>query len=182
MPHRVHEACIDHLSEQGYATLTLDALAERSRTPLSVLVERWGDRQAVVVEAVGALLKAGPADLDTGALKTDLIQQATTFARSIAGHSAQLLGALIEVERIDPVVCERLATYGGHHGLALPSASLDRARARREIAPDSATRGYEDIIPQVIVARRVSHQDVDAAFIEELVDSVVLPTFRYGAR
>ncbi|GIJ50590.1 hypothetical protein Val02_74760 [Virgisporangium aliadipatigenens] len=178
--HRVHEACVDYLSEYGYSTLTLDALAERARTPLPPLVQRWGDRRAVVVESVGRLMKAGPADPDTGAFKTDIIQQATTFVRSIAGHSAELLGAMIEVDRLDPLVCERLATYGGSHGLSLPSASLERARARQEIAPDSTNSAYEDIVPRVIVARRMSHQDVDAQFIEELVDSVVLPAYGYG--
>ena len=179
--HRVYEACIKHLSERGYVSLTLEALAVESGTPLPVLVDRWGNKQTVVVEAVGRLIKPGPDDTDTGGLRTDLVLQATIFADSIANQSAQLLGSMIEVHRVDPVVCDRLEEYAGDHGTVLPSAVVDRARLRGELAPDSVVSAYDDIVPRVIVARRVSHQVVDAAFIEELVDTVVLPAYERGA-
>ncbi len=168
------------LSEGGYASFTIDAVAERAQTSRPVIYRRWPTRDELVVAAIRHGLR--PIDVplgDTGSLRGDLLA-----VMRAANESRQDIAALISVH---------LGTYYRATGLApadlrelmlegRPSTVdtiMDRAIARGEIDPERLTPRVAslpfDLMRHELI---MTLKPIPEQVMVEIVDDVFLPLVR----
>ncbi|GAB3957171.1 TetR/AcrR family transcriptional regulator [Streptomyces sparsus] len=173
----LYETVLDLLREVGYAALTMDAIAARTRSSKATLYRQWGGKSELVVRVMRHGKPTALQPVDTGSLRGDLhalirqtddgqLARDSALMRSI-GHEVcanpELLQALREL-LIDPEM----------QGVAV---LLQRATARGEVPADSPALEY---VPLMLIGAFTARPLMDdapmtCAFLERYVDAVVLP-------
>lgn len=174
---RITVAVLELLGEQGYDSLTFEAVARRCRTSKASLYRRWPTKRDMVLSAI----KEGPAQhsstsIDAGdSLRDDLLvlvrRLARTLAEADASTALMLLGAGLE----DPELCEAIEVGVGPTGARLPRAVIDAAISRGELAAGADPFAYEEVVGAALLLRRVNGLVLDDAYLQALVDGIVIP-------
>jgi AcrR family transcriptional regulator len=87
-------AAWEELVEVGYGHLTMGSVAARARTSEPVLYRRWANKDQLVLAAIEHHRKINPLTVpDTGALRTDLLAQLTSWGEALAGFYAITVAA-----------------------------------------------------------------------------------------
>lgn len=171
------------LSERGYDGITFEEVARRAGASKATLYRRWDSKRDMVVAA----LKAGPArrdtpdEIDTGSLRGDLLalcQRLITTMRSADGKAALLL---LQAGIEDPAFCNAIERAVGPTGARMPGSVLDRAVSRGELPSGADGFPYDEVVGSVLLMRRLNGLAVDEAYLEALVDFVLIPAVRATA-
>ena len=181
LEHAIFEAVLDELVSSGYAMLSMEAVATRAQTGKASLYRRWGSREALVLDALQALLpEAGPAP-DTGDLRADLLElvrrmRATML--SVPGRAGRGIMSELDHERGAPfagLMHERVI----HPGKDLLLELLARGAARGDVRPGAVDAPLLlDVVPAVMLYRaKMVGPPTDAEMVL-LVDEVLLPMVR----
>lgn len=140
----VHQAVRDLVAEHGREGVSIHAVAARSGVHEATIYRRWRDVDTLLIDAEVAGLEVEDPVPDTGDLRTDLRQWAAATAASLSrpGGFVFFHAVAAAVERSsrahDGWQHQRAARYVAERGGQVRLA-LDRARARGETPPDSAT-------------------------------------------
>ena len=167
-------AAIALVAEVGYDRMTVDALAARAGVSKPTIYRRWpGGKAEIIVDAIRSEREAGSGVPDTGTLRGDLIayiRGATAgFDPHVAAGLIMQLRSSPELERLfrDEVICDEQGRF---------ESLLARAAARGEIGEGGVTALFADIPGSIIFTRSlIRGLPIDDAFVEELVDRVLLP-------
>lgn len=175
----VHEAVLSELGENGYAGLTVEAVAGRARVSKASLYRRWPGKRDLVLAAVRATVP-DPEDLpDTGSLRGDLVAYLAQVAAHLQGPTGSALRGLLGEEPGGPT--------GGPepYGTDEPRRSTDRLRAlaeravvRGELEPQqlaAVTSRQWEAGPAVLRHHFLWEGTISAELCAEVVDEVVLP-------
>jgi AcrR family transcriptional regulator len=170
-------AAIMLVAEIGYDRMTVEALAARAGVSKPTIYRRWpGGKKEIVVEAIRAKHVDAESLPDAGSLRGDLlgllgamIEHTDEDAHLAAGLISQLRDSdeLATLMREEVVTLER-QRYG---------VLIARAVARGELSADARiTPLLPDVAGSVVFTRAVvTGEPLDEAFLEELVDHVLLP-------
>ncbi|MBK5992935.1 TetR family transcriptional regulator [Streptomyces sp. MBT58] len=181
---RIIEAVLDLIIENGYAELTMAAVAARAEVAKATVYRRWASREDLVADALESLMLPGvPAETTAAAtLRGDLIATLTHSSACLQPQGRRFSAVLAAATGSHPQITDTLRERyiaGQREGIA---ACLHRAQQRDEItaervegllAPDrleiAAAVGVmvlqEDLLGAVL--------DTDG--IARLVDQVLLP-------
>lgn len=123
-------AALDVLGEQGYARLSIEAVAQRAEVAKTSVYRRWTGKEALILDAVVKVGLAGrPEAPDTGGLHRDI----STYLRALIGfRQAQ---AWVGEVLADP---ELKRLFGRHLGGELTAGFrtiIERAVERGELGP-----------------------------------------------
>ena len=169
------DAVLALVSEVGYERLSVEAVAQRAGASKATLYRRWANKRELVVAAV----KAGPASVglvvDTGTLRGDLLVLCRHLVETLRSSEGGLVLGLLQAGLQDPELCRLLEESVGPTGAALPSPVLERAVARGELPPTASPFAFEEVTGSVLILRMLNGLPVDQAYLELLVDSVLLP-------
>jgi AcrR family transcriptional regulator len=168
-------AAIALVGEVGYDRVTVDALAARAGVSKPTIYRRWpGGKQEIIVEAIRAKHADAGELPDTGSLRGDLLAM---LAPVIAGieQEAHLAGGLITQLRSSHELQELFRDEVIAHERSRYDVLLARARDRGEIA-GPVTPLFADVAGSVIFSRAIlAGEPVDTAFLQQLIDTVLLP-------
>lgn len=167
------EAAVALVAEVGYDRMTVDALAGRAGVSKPTIYRRWpGGKSEIIVDAIRAKRADGSAPPDTGTLRGDLIAYirgaSAGFDPHVAAGLIMQLQASPELEALfrEEVVCDEQERF---------ESLLKRAAERGEITGE-VTALFADIPGSMIFTRSlIRGLPIDDAFVEELVDRVLLP-------
>lgn len=171
------------LSESGYEAVSFEQVARRSGASKASLYRRWRSRRDMVLAA----LRAGPAPrhragpVDTGSLRGDLVALCRRLDETMRSADSRTAMLLLQAGLEDPDLCEAIETSVGPTGARLPRRVVDAAVARGELPPDVDPFPYEEVVGAVLLIRRLSGLPADAAYLEALVDTVIMPALRATA-
>lgn len=169
-------AARDLLAERGYEGMTMDAVADRAGAGKATLYRRWPSKVQLTVDAIvfGRGVPAGIDDVpDTGSLRGDLRSVKLSHHRD---RDNALMSGLMSVVRENPEVARVFQEQFIGSRVALMRGLLERARQRGELRPDVDLDIVATVAPAMIAYRKiVVGQDVDDAFIERVIHSVILP-------
>jgi AcrR family transcriptional regulator len=174
----IFEATLEQLIATGYARLSMEAVAAAAQTGKASLYRRWGSKEQLVLDALGASLPPAAEPPDTGSLRTDLL--AVIAALRTAMTSRPGCAARAVISELDH---ERAAAFIGlvHQQILDPAhlvlLQVVRAAAERgETSLEAATPTVLDVVPAMMMYRAKTRQ---GRFTEEdaqvLVDEVLLP-------
>lgn len=176
-------AVTEVLAERGYEGVTFEEVARRAGASKATLYRRWASKREMVVAAV----KAGPAQrdpadvIDTGSLRGDLLalcRRLITTMRSTDGQTALLL---LQAGLEDPELCEQIEAAVGPTGARLPADVLTAAVRRGELAVGAQPFAFEEVAGAALLLRRLNGLDTGDAYLEHLVDVVLIPALRASA-
>lgn len=174
------DAAVRVLGDVGYDRLTMDTVAMEARASKATLYRRWQTKAALVVDAVSRAKGIPPADMaSTGSLRGDLLASwcgragwSSTLPMSVMGG---LMTALHNDEELGVAFRERF--LGPRQALArrVFEAGLERG----EIADGVDLDLMMSLLPAVCVHQEfVLNKTLDDAFVERVIDTVVLPACR----
>jgi AcrR family transcriptional regulator len=163
-------ATLELLAESGYDQLTIDAVAARARCSKATIYRRWPGKAALVITAVrrhaGQPAITAP---DTGSLRSDLQAALQAMRSSLSGQDAALILGLLIAMRRDPELADTVREQVLQAKREVFGAVIARAAAR-----DGAL--LAEISSAVLFSRvLVTGEPLEDAFIQHLVDAVLLP-------
>lgn len=108
---RIQQAAVELLIEDGFLTLTCDAIAQRAGTSKATIYRWWPNKVKVVIDAfidtLSPQLPLRPADTLEDFV-TNHIQQ---FIKAVNGQNGRLLAAILAAAQVVPEVHEAYLTH-----------------------------------------------------------------------
>ncbi|WP_216822931.1 TetR/AcrR family transcriptional regulator [Aeromicrobium sp. A1-2] len=162
--------------ERGFDKLTMDQIAEATRSSKATLYRQWGGKTGLVVEALKCT--AGhPEELpDTGSLRGDLL---ASLADAPGGDEAEaeMVTAIMHAMKQDPELAEAVRTQIIDPGRERIGTMLKRAVDRGEIAPHCPALAFADLLfmAPFVLSPVLGESTPDSAYITAYYEAVVLP-------
>ncbi|MFG1680125.1 TetR/AcrR family transcriptional regulator [Nonomuraea sp. NPDC049269] len=177
----VHAATLAELAEKGYATLTVDGVAQRAGVHKTTVYRRWKDRESLVVDALAGHVAADIPIPDTGTFETDLRALARALVRMMTAASARALLAAVfsDAARLSEVAEVRRQIFDDRLRRAEPVVT--RAVSRGELpAGTDAAEVIRSLAAPVYLRLLMTVEPVDEAVADQAV-RVTLAAARAGA-
>ncbi|MBN6038234.1 TetR/AcrR family transcriptional regulator [Amycolatopsis sp. 195334CR] len=171
-------ATIDVLRETGYDRLTIDAVVARARASKATVYRRWPNKAALVVAAFTRAIEISQEPPDTGSLREDLVAVLGGLMTELDRLGDVMTGLIGELRR-SPELAE--AMRGGFIAARreLMMQVFERAKARGEFTGDAYLDTLWYLGPALVFFRTLMlGEPVDSAFVEHVVDDIVLPLLR----
>lgn len=177
-------AAAQQLAEDGYANLTMDAVAARAGTSKNVIYRRWPSRAALGVAAYRQMLDDEPHGTpDTGELRSDALALLTRVNDRMSSPAGKVLRELLAGIQNDPERMREIRDQLANAAAAAWLTILARAAARGEISsqalvPRVATAAV-DLLRNEYAVNGITK--APSGTLAEIVDQVFLPLLRaYG--
>jgi AcrR family transcriptional regulator len=171
------QAAWEELAVAGYASLTMEAVAERAGTSRAVLYRRWRSRPELVLAAMRqqAPLLSGPVP-DTGTLRGDVLALLRRVTARLGEVGQEVIYGLLADYFRDDELLAYLQTQVLQTGTDKMLTILRRAAERGEVRLDQIPARIATL--PVDLARHellVTRAPVSDAAIIEIVDGIFLP-------
>jgi AcrR family transcriptional regulator len=166
------------VTENGYNDTNMNDIAARAGVGKAAIYRRWSSKAALITDAL-VYWRPELVDTsvpDTGSLTGDLenvIERVERIDNDLISNDLVLRVALEAAH--DPQLASALDDLLLFKGRRVVSTILAQAAARGEIAADRDWSLVADVIVAMILLRGVSGQSVDANFVREVIDTLVLP-------
>jgi AcrR family transcriptional regulator len=171
-------AALAALTENGYDATNMDDIAARAGVGKAAIYRRWSSKAALITDVLVYWrpdLRTDDAP-DTGSLAGDieaLIERAVAYDNGLITNDLVLRVAL-EATR-DPQLATALDDLMLLRGGRQISTILARAVARGEIAANRDWSLVADVLTAMSLLRVLNGRTVDANFLRQVTDALVLP-------
>lgn len=172
------------LGSRGYESLTFEEVARRANASKATLYRRWATKREMVVAAV----KAGPAAagtrtaIDTGSLRGDLLALCSRLVSTLRSADGSMSLMLLQAGIEDPELCRHLEHAAGPTGARLPRSVLEAAVQRGELPDHAQSFAYDEVAGSVLLLRRLNGLTLDEAYLQHLVDAILIPALAAPCR
>jgi AcrR family transcriptional regulator len=174
----IFEATLDELSESGYATLTMERIAERARASKASLYRRWPSRIELVIDAVRHAFPDPASTPDTGSLRGDLLAALRHAAAQLAGPAGEAMRGVLSDVLSDPARTAEFRRRTQGASVSTMQEILHRAADRGEIAASAITPRRLEVGPALLRHHFLfGAEPVADGIIVEIVDDVLLALF-----
>jgi AcrR family transcriptional regulator len=171
-------AALAAITENGYDATNMDDIAARAGVGKAAIYRRWSSKAALITDTLvywrpDLLTNDVP---DTGSLAGDLDAVVDRVGRNdndVVTTDLVLRVALIAAR--DPELASALDDLMVFRGTRVLSTILARAAARGEISADRDWSLVADVVLAMGLLQVVRGQTVDAKFVRQVIDTVVLP-------
>jgi AcrR family transcriptional regulator len=171
-------AALAAVTENGYNDTNMNDIAARAGVGKAAIYRRWSSKAALITDAL-VYWRPELVDTsvpDTGSLTGDLeniIERVERIDNDLISNDLVLCVALEAAH--DPQLASALDDLLLFKGRRVVSTILAQAAGRGEIAADRDWSLVADVIVAMSLLRGVSGQRVDANFVREVIDTLVLP-------
>ncbi|KQX73945.1 hypothetical protein ASD10_01355 [Aeromicrobium sp. Root472D3] len=165
------------VAEHGYEKLTMDQVAEATRSSKATLYRQWGSKSALVVEALTCVGEIDPEVPDTGSLRGDLHLMVDRGEAKGHEHDADLIAAIMHAVRHDPELGDAVRTQILEPGRESIRAVVRRAVDRGEVAADCPALAFVDyvFIAPIVLHHLLEGDEPSGDFLRSYVDGALLP-------
>jgi AcrR family transcriptional regulator len=171
-------AALAALTENGYDATNMDDIAARAGVGKAAIYRRWSSKAALITDVLVYWrpdLRTDDAP-DTGSLAGDieaLIERAVAYDNGLITNDLVLRVALEAIH--DPQLATALDDLMLLRGGRQISTILARAAARGEIAANRDWSLVADVLTAMSLLRVLNGRTVDANFLRQVTDALVLP-------
>ena len=168
------EACAELISQEGFAGVSIEAVAQRSGAAKTTIYRHWPSREALLIEAFGICSEAPHPSPDTGSLRDDLIIVLSGLAVKLnEGGWCSALSSLADAASRDPEL-ERLHIATLAERRRPLTDILDRGIARGELPSDLDTEDAVALLAGPLFYRAMlARQAVDDGFVTRTTDAAL---------
>lgn len=160
------------LRRSGFASLTIEAVAERAGVGKATVYRWWPSKAALVVDAFFAAVSPRLPFTDTGSVRDDFTSQLRRIAAELQGPTGHLLAQLVSATQFDPAMRREFRERWLRPRRAEGKAAIDRAIARGELTADIDTDFLFDCLYGPLYLRLLfEHAPLDDAFVARLIES-----------
>jgi AcrR family transcriptional regulator len=171
-------AALAALTENGYDATNMDDIAARAGVGKAAIYRRWSSKAALITDTLvywrpDLLTNDAP---DTGSLAGDLDAVVDRVGRNENDlvTTDLVLRVALEAAR-DPELASALDDLMLFRGKRAFFAILAQAAARGEISADRDWTPVADVVLAMGLLQVVRGQTVDAKFVRQVIDTLVLP-------
>jgi AcrR family transcriptional regulator len=171
-------AALAAITENGYDATNMDDIAARAGVGKAAIYRRWSSKAALITDTLvywqpDLLTNDAP---DTGSLAGDLDAVVDRVGRNDNDvvTTDLVLRVALEAAR-DPELASALDDLMVFRGKRVLSTILARAAARGEISADRDWSLVADVVLAMGLLQVVRGQTVDAKFVRQVIDTLVLP-------
>jgi AcrR family transcriptional regulator len=172
-------AALAALTENGYDATNMDDIAARAGVGKAAIYRRWSSKAALITDTLlywrpDLLTNDAP---DTGSLAGDLAAIVDRVGRNendLITTDLVLRVALMATR--EPELASALDEMMLFSGTRVFSTILAQAAARGEISADRDGSLVADVVLAMGLLQVVRGQSVDAEFVRQVIDTLVLPT------
>lgn len=180
LEHAILFAAWAELETNGYAGLTLDAVATRALTSRPVISRRWPDRAQLALAAIRHVLNANPISVpDMGAVRAEMIsllQQSRDRGEATGVLAMSQIGDYLREANISPDDFKQSILAGEAN---LIDTIIRRAVVRGEIDEHKLTPRIIQLVPDLLRHELImTRKPVSDATISEVIDTIFLPLVR----
>lgn len=163
------------VAEHGYDKLTMDQIAEATKSSKATLYRQWGSKSALVVEAMRCAGEIEPNLPDTGSLRGDLM--AMVDRKEEQEHDSELLASIMHAIRQDEELAEAVRTQILEPGRENIRAVMTRAVERGEVSADCPGLVFVDyvFVAPIVLHHLFEGEAPDPEFIRRYIDGALLP-------
>ncbi|HEY3748473.1 MAG TPA: TetR/AcrR family transcriptional regulator [Pseudonocardiaceae bacterium] len=172
----LREAALSVLAEVGYRALTMDAVAATARAGKATIYRRWDSKLDLVIDSCNQLVSEHIPAPDTGSLAGDLREFLLSFATFLSGPAGKAAQALVGELPHEPELAEAFRKSFLRSQRDVLRAVLERAAARGELGEEAPKGMAVELAGAALTYRLMLTGDpLDAAFVDRLVDQVLVP-------
>jgi AcrR family transcriptional regulator len=171
-------AALAALAEHGYEATTMNDVAARASVGKAAIYRRWSSKAALITDALvywrpDLMSDEAP---DTGSLTGDFELVVERAARNDDDLISNDLVLRVAMEAAhDPELATALGDLMLLRGRRVVTAILKQAAARGEISGDRDWSLVADVITAMGLMQIINGQTVDANFVRQVIDTLVLP-------
>jgi len=171
-------AALAALTENGYDATNMDDIAARAGVGKAAIYRRWSSKAALITDTLlywrpDLLTNDAP---DTGSLAGDLDAIVDRVGRNENDLITTDLVLRVALEAVrDPELASALDEMMLFSGTRVFSTILAQAAARSEIPADRDWSLVADVVLAMGLLQVVRAQSVDAEFVRQVIDTLVLP-------
>jgi AcrR family transcriptional regulator len=175
------DAALATLAEHGYEATNMNDVAARAGVGKAAIYRRWSSKAALITDALiywRPDLVASDAP-DTGSLAGDLdvvVERARANDDTMVSNDL-ILRVALEATR-DRELASALNDLVLLKGRRVMSAILRQAADRGEISADRDWSLVTDVLTAMGLLRVIGGQSVDAGYVRQMIDTLVLPAVR----
>ncbi|KLO29071.1 TetR family transcriptional regulator [Mycolicibacter heraklionensis] len=175
------DAALAVVSEKGYDAANMNDIAARAGVGKAAIYRRWASKAALVTDALiywrpDLLTKDTP---DTGSLAGDLDALIEQIGRNDKDPVPNDLVLRVALEAVhEPDLAAAVDDLVLVKGKGLVAKILAQAAARGEIDPDRDWSLVADVVLAMGLLQVVRGQTLDATFVRQVLDTLVLPALR----
>ena len=181
---QILQAALDVLAETGYDGMTIDMVATRAKAGKATLYRRWPTKGDLILAAIACLdhTDIEPEKLpDTGALRSDLLAMINPHWLGTSEQRVKILTGLTAMLSHTPDLVEAVNTTLVEPSVGAYRHLIQRAVNRGEAPPETDVDTLAHLIPSMAAYRTMfTRQPVDRAFLESIINGVLLPAVDYG--
>uniref|UniRef100_A0AAU2AF79 TetR/AcrR family transcriptional regulator n=1 Tax=Streptomyces sp. NBC_00093 TaxID=2975649 RepID=A0AAU2AF79_9ACTN len=178
----LYAAVLDLLREVGYGSLTMNAVAARTRSSKVTLYRQWGGKAELIVKAMRHKKPASVRGVDTGSLRGDFLAALSIEDDSAMERNSALMRGLIMEIHHNPDLGRAFRELLIEPERAEFNRVLQRAVARGEIRTDNPALDY---VPHMLIGGFFARILIDdrpptRVFLAEYADAVLFPALGVG--
>lgn len=175
----IHAAVLDELRENGFAALTMDAVAARARTGKATLYRYWPGKIELVIDAAQAAMSRTELPEDNGDLRGQLLAVLRQVAGDLGGPTGLAVRHLIAELVRSPELLSTVGPLMADPALPPILEVLRRAAVRGDIPVTALTPRVASVGPDLLRSHAVVNgTPIAEAVVVEIVDLVLLPLLR----
>lgn len=175
------DAAVALLTEQGFGSVTVDAVAQRAGVSKATIYRRWPTKEALLLGAAGCLSGGPPEVPDTGSVREDLRFLLVSFIEVLAeGLPGEILPELVAESTRRPEIRTLLAEFTTERRQRW-NVVLERAEARGELRPGLDREVVIDCLTGPLFTRLlITGRPLTPALAGQLVDAVLAGVLAAG--
>ncbi|MBP2454711.1 TetR/AcrR family transcriptional regulator [Mycolicibacterium lutetiense] len=175
------DAALAALAENGYVDTNMNDIAARAGVGKAAIYRRWSSKAALITDALvywrpDLMTDDAP---DTGSLAGDfdaIVERAVRNDNELVPYD-MVLRVAVEAAH-DQQLASALDDLMLLKGRRVVTVILEQAAARGELAADRDWSLVADVLTGMGLMRVISGQSVDAKFVREVIDTLILPALR----
>jgi AcrR family transcriptional regulator len=170
------DAALELMAQTGYDRLTMDAVASQAGASKATIYRRWPGKSALVIAALSRGGVAATAEVDTGGLRTDLIQAVAQMRDGLASQDGAVILGLLNAMRGNAELAEHVRRHVLSEKQAVIGRLVGRAVKRKELAAHADHELASEIASSLVFTRiLVTGQPLDDDEIVRIVDTALMP-------
>lgn len=171
----ITEAVLDELAEQGYARLSMEAVAKRAGVSRSALYRRWPSKQEMALSVISEFSVALAVVPDTGSLRGDLRASLDALMEWLTHpRFSRILPDLVAETARNPELGEFSKAMIGVPRRELATVMFQRAIERGELPADTDIELALDLLAAPVYWRLIVRtEEAGPDYLDSLADTVL---------